>query len=93
MRKTLLINKKDLKHLKISGNWYRKLPFLLKGSLTSRRRKFLCRISGLGTRIRVVWYRLTGREIVPMFEIACNPTIKLSDIKERRFNIVVENGQ
>ena len=86
MRKIIITDKIDLKG-KISGNWYHKLPLFLKGGLTSKRRKFLCRISGLGTRIKTRWYRLTGREIIPTFERVCNPSIKWSDIKERRFKI------
>jgi len=34
------------------------------------------------------WKPNTERVPFPLFEIACNPTIKLSDIKARRFNIV-----
>jgi len=86
MRKTLLINKKDLKG-KIVGNWYHKLPSFLKGSLTSRRRKFLCKVT---SRTKRNWRKLIGKETVPMFEIANNPSVKLNDIKKRRFYIEKE---
>ena len=83
MRKILLTDKKDLKK-KISGNWYHCLPFFLKGPLNSRRRRFLCRSSGIFRRIKYKWYRLRGKEVIPTFEIASCPSIKLSDIKGRR---------
>lgn len=44
---------------------------------------------------RLLWWRMArapkvmaGRVVFPTFEIASNPTIKLSEIKQRRFNLV-----
>ncbi len=82
----LLIVEKDLNKFKIAGNWYHKLPSFLKGGLLSKRRKFLCRVTSSFKRI---CQKLMGRcrNPVPTFEIVTNPTIKISDIKERRFQI------
>jgi hypothetical protein len=85
-RPMLLIEEKDINKFKIAGNWYHKLPSFLKGGLLSKRRKFLCRVTSLFKRI---YQKLMGRcrNPVPTFEIATNPTVKISDIKGRRFQI------
>ena len=50
--------------------------------------------------LRRAWCRLTGRTFmprgmrieVPLFEITSNPTVKLGDIKKRRFSLVRPRG-
>jgi len=88
-RPMLSIEEKDIGKI-IKGNWYHKLPSFLKGGLSSRRRRFLCRVTGLFFfwKWKIKFQRLIGKNIVPTFEFATNPTVKLSDIKERRFQII-----
>jgi hypothetical protein len=38
-------------------------------------------------KLKLWWFKIIGKKIVPMFEVATHPTIKLSDIKERRYVI------
>ena len=85
-RPMFLIVEKDLNKFKIAGNWHHKLPSFLKGGLLSKRRKFLFRVT---SQFKRIYQKLMVRcrNPVPTFEIATNPTIKLNDIKERRFKI------
>ena len=87
MRRASLINEKDLRG-KVRGLWISNLPNIFKGGLTSRRRKFLVRLSSILLSLRIRWLKFRGKEVVPMFEIALNPTVSLKEIKERRFNLI-----
>ncbi len=85
-RPMLLIKEKDIKKI-IKDNWCNKLTSLLKGGSSSKLRRFICRVTGLFLFWKWKFQRLIGKNFIPTFEIATNPTIKISDIKEHRFKI------
>ena len=80
-REHILLEKEDIRRLKFIQGYYHSLP------LNSGLRRIKCRLSAFLLRMRFAWYRLIGKQVIPMFEIASNPSIKLSEIKERRFKI------
>ena len=80
------IDRKDLKG-KVIGQWMYDLPSFLRGGLGSKRHRFWFFLSRISFRLKRFWRKLRGKPIPPMFEIASNPSIKLSEIKERRFYI------
>lgn len=45
--------------------------------------------TGLKNKVKV----FAGRVTFPTFEIASSPTIRLSDIKSRRFNLIDRSGK
>lgn len=79
-RHHILIEKEDFKRIKVIklGHRFFGLP------LNSRIRKFLVKLCGVRSRFHMWFRKLIGRPI-PLFEIACNPEIKLQEIKDRRF--------
>lgn len=87
MRTIRVIDKKDLKG-KIIGLWIYDLPLFLRGEKGSKKFRLWQNISKITFRFKKVIYKSFGKTIPPTFEVAINPTIKLSDIKERRFHIV-----
>jgi hypothetical protein len=82
-RDCILVSRKVMKIF--SGYYLTSLP------LNSKIRKFLFRVSRFGFWLKCRWFKLIGREIFPTFEIVNNPTIKLSEIKNRRFFIKENN--
>ena len=86
MRTSKLVGYKDIKRVTVGG-WIYCLPPFLRGGSNSRRHKFWFCLSGINLRLNIAWRKFRGKEAIPLFEVASNPIVKLSDIKERRFYI------